>query len=634
MKQLVLFICSLLLLTVSFSQQPGAPTRPFPQDTVKRVDIIHADRLSYLFVDSLHEYQQLAGSVKLRQGNTLLYADSVSLNQKTNIAEAFGNIHINDADSVQTYAQYLKYFGDTKLAQLRKKVKLSDGKGILTTDSLDYDVGAHIGSFKKGGKVVNGKTVLTSEEGFYYADTREVYFKKKVDLVDPEYRLVTDTLLYNTGTHIATFLAPTTIDDGKTKIYTSDGFYNLETGQGNFGKRPMIQDSTQTIIGDMLAFEKKTGQFEGRGNVVYKDSSQGVVLISNHLFGNRDKKSVLATEKPVMIIKQESDSIYVAADTLYSGLMRDLDSLKKIYGVKQPEINPADSIRSKPDSARSQTISVTDTALKTVPEVVPENKPDSLSNTSMGGLKRNFIKDTTASSAVADSGATVIKPVIKPASLAKMNKKDSILAMKEKMLLQAQQDSIKTRNDTLRFFTGFHHVRIFSDSLQAVADSMYYTSVDSVFRLYQSPIVWSKENQMTGDTMYLYTKNRKPEHLEVFEKGLAINHIEKENYNQLKGRVINGYFIDGNIDNIRAKGNAESIYYAQDEDSSYIGVNRTTADMIDMYFKNKELNKVVFRSDVKGKTLPIRELTNDFIRLPEFKWWDNRRPKTKFELFQ
>jgi hypothetical protein len=170
--------------------------------------------------------------------------------------------------------------------------------------------------------------------------------------------------------------------------------------------------------------------------------------------------------------------------------------------------------------------------------------------------------------------------------------------------------------------------------MQAVADSMFFSAVDSVFRLYQSPVVWSKENQITGDTMYLYTKKRNPERLYVFEKGLAINRIEKDNYNQLKGRTINGYFKDGNIDNIRAKGNAESIYYAQDEDSSYIGVNRTSADMIDMYFASKELKRVVFRNQVKGKTVPMRETNNEFTKFPEFKWWDSRRPKSKFELFQ
>ena len=66
------------------------------------------------------------------------------------------------------------------------------------------------------------------------------------------------------------------------------------------------------------------------------------------------------------------------------------------------------------------------------------------------------------------------------------------------------------RIDSVRFFQAFHHVRIFSDSMQAVCDSMFFSGRDSIFRLHINPIVWAKESQITGDTIYLYTKNKKP----------------------------------------------------------------------------------------------------------------------------
>ena len=63
---------------------------------------------------------------------------------------------------------------------------------------------------------------------------------------------------------------------------------------------------------------------------------------------------------------------------------------------------------------------------------------------------------------------------------------------------------------------GFHHVRIFSDSLQAVADSLFYSGFDSVFRLYTDPVIWAVDRQVSGDTIYLYTKNKKPERFICF----------------------------------------------------------------------------------------------------------------------
>ena len=69
----------------------------------------------------------------VNQGNTILSGDSIVLNQLTGVAEVFGNVHINDADSVHTYAQYLKYIGNEGMAYLKKNVKLTDGKAILNT---------------------------------------------------------------------------------------------------------------------------------------------------------------------------------------------------------------------------------------------------------------------------------------------------------------------------------------------------------------------------------------------------------------------------------------------------------------------------------------------------------------------
>ena len=114
---------------------------------------------------------------------------------------------------------------------------------------------------------------------------------------------------------------------------------------------------------------------------------------------------------------------------------------------------------------------------------------------------------------------------------------------------------------------------------------------------------------------------------------MLVSKSDENYYNQIRGNTLNGYFRDGVIDYMRAKGNAESIYYIRDEDSAYIGVNRSTADVIDMFFKDKELNRVVYRNEVQGTTIPFRQVNFEEMRLRNFKWHEDRRPKTKFELF-
>ncbi|HYF30072.1 MAG TPA: OstA-like protein [Chitinophagaceae bacterium] len=530
-----LFIFLVCCCLRTFAQRPVEITPA--TDTVQVVDILHADRLGFSKRDTANIVQYAAGKVAARQGTTLFYSDSAVLNEKVRIFEAFGNVHINDNDSTHTYSQYLRYYFDKKFAILQKNVRLTDGKSVLTTQELEYDLNQKVGIYKKGGKVANGESVLTSTEGTYYDDLKDVFFRKNVVLVDPKYKLYADSLLYNTESEIATFIGPTTIiDSSGRKIVTSEGFYDTKNRIANFLGRPVIRDPKNRtyITGNELFTDDKTGISTVRGNGVYIDSAQGVSMIANSMIHDRNNNTLLATMNPLMIIKQEDDSIYVTADTLFSGPLK--DSL---------------------------------------------------------GIDSAMAKDTLR-------GVNVVK-----------NNEDTVI----------------------RFFQGYHNVRIFSDSLQAVSDSLYWSGRDSIFRLFRDPIVWANQNQITGDTIYLYTKNKKAERLYVFENGMVVSKSDNNLYNQIRGNTLNGYFKDGVMDFMKAKGNAESIYYIRDEDSAYIGVNRSTADVIDMFFKDKELNRVVYRNEVQGTTIPFRQINFDEMRLRNFKWLDDRRPKSKFELF-
>ena len=97
---------------------------------------------------------------------------------------------------------------------------------------------------------------------------------------------------------------------------------------------------------------------------------------------------------------------------------------------------------------------------------------------------------------------------------------------------------------------------------------------------------------------------------------------------------MDAYFLNGDIDSVRAKGSAECIYYLQDKDSAYTGINQSQSDIMDVYFREKEINRVVFRSSVKGTLWPIRQKNPLEMRLQNFKWLEARRPKTKYELFE
>jgi len=192
----------------------------------------------------------------------------------------------------------------------------------------------------------------------------------------------------------------------------------------------------------------------------------------------------------------------------------------------------------------------------------------------------------------------------------------------------------KNKNDsTDKYFEAYFNVKIFSDSLQAKGDSLFYSLKDSVFRLFKTPVVWAKENQITGDTIYLYVKNKKPERLYVFENAMAINKVDSTQYfNELKSTTLNALFSDGNIYFMKAKGNAENVYYLQDEENRFIGVSKNSSDVINIIFEDNKPARISFINKHDGMNYPMHQVNHEDLKLRNFKWLDAIRPKSKYDI--
>jgi lipopolysaccharide export system protein LptA len=495
------------------------------------------------------DLQILSGTVKLRQGTAFFYCDSCVVNTKTKVFEAFGNVHINDSDTAHIYSNYLRYLIQPRFAYFTGNVRLTDGKGTLTTKELDYDLAGKIGTYRKGGRLVNKKTVITSDEGVYYADMKDVYFKKNVEVKDPAHYIKSDSIIYNTGTELARFISQTYFRDssGRT-IQTREGFYDMRGGRSEFTQRTRIQDGALVIEGNQIVNDEASGTVQIRENGVLIDTAQGFIILANDIFANKKLGAYLATRNPLMIIKQEKDSIYIKADTLFSARLSD-------------RFKASDSTKGVADTATGGT---TDTLIKAV---------------------------------------VGVKPLL-------------------------------ANDSTNRYFEAFRNVKIFSDSMQAVSDSLFYSFRDSTFELFQEPIVWSRKSQVTGDTIYLFTKNKKADLIKVFQNSFLINMKEEGVYNQVKSTRMNAFFTNGSMDSVLAKGAAESIYFIQDKDSAYTGINQTASVDMHVYFAKEDLKKIVFVRDVKGTMWPMSSKRPGEMRLKNFQWLERLRPKTKYDLLE
>ncbi|HVS96709.1 MAG TPA: OstA-like protein, partial [Puia sp.] len=349
-------VCCILLSFQTKAQVGQVEFRKPGNDSVKVIDILSDDKYHFNQVDSVNSTTTLVGHVGIRQEKTTIYCDSLIMYPHQNYIECFGNVHINDNDSLNIYSDYMKYQVDTRMVNFQKNVRLTDGKGELTTQDLAYDLNRHVGTYVNGGRIVNKQSILTSQRGVYYEDTKDIHFYDDVVLRDPQYDLSADSLLYNTQTQVSTFITETFIqfkDSTHRTVRTSSGFYDLRNHRAEFGKRPVMTEGSQRLTGDSVRVDDSTGMATAIGNAIYMDTTQGIRLWAGEMVNNKKKNTFFATFRPLMAIKQDKDSLYITADTLESRRLVDFeadqkrlayrDSLHRIY-VDSLEKVAADSL--------------------------------------------------------------------------------------------------------------------------------------------------------------------------------------------------------------------------------------------------------------------------------------------------
>lgn len=204
---------------------------------------------------------------------------------------------------------------------------------------------------------------------------------------------------------------------------------------------------------------------------------------------------------------------------------------------------------------------------------------------------------------------------------------------KDSMFVHA--DTLLTSKDSIyNLFRGFYHVRIFRNDIQGICDSLTYSARDSVMNMHGDPILWSDNNQLSGEFIQAFTKNKKIDHVDIQRLAVAIQHEDSLFYNQLSGKEIIAYVDSGQLNKVKVNGNAETIYFPRDDkDSTLIGLNKTQSSFVVMYIKNKKIQKVVFTTASNGTMYPLGELKGKDLYLKNFFWLEDQRPKGKQDLF-
>jgi lipopolysaccharide export system protein LptA len=302
-----------------------------------RITVEHADS-SLVPKEFDFKVQILTGNVVFRHDNASMSCDSARLNSMENILDAYGNIVVNQGDTLIIRGDRLRYNANEKIARLRKNVVMENGEVTLKTDSFDYDRELNIGFYFDGGMLDDSLNVLTSDYGEYLPETKMAVFTDFVDSVRldnkaKQFVLTTDSLEYDTGTKIAYIVSRTVIVSDSGCVFSDSGWYDTDMERSALYNRSTVvsKDGSKRITADSLHYDRMNNYTEAFGNMFLDDTVRRAIITGNYGFYDGASEFAFATDSARMIEYSQGDSLFLHADTL---LMRTVDSVREIIAYR------------------------------------------------------------------------------------------------------------------------------------------------------------------------------------------------------------------------------------------------------------------------------------------------------------
>lgn len=613
MKRIILIPLFVLLVSISVTAQEKEAS-----DSLIR--LLSAKKIQLVEIDG-DACRKVEGPARFLHNNTYLICDTAFWNVDKDYVDAIGHVQIIQDNTLLT-GDRLHYLIEQDLAQFRGTlVELKDDKGnALRTEHLDYNTRDSIAYFRHGASMRDSTgNIIESINGTYESKIDLFTFVDQVQMFSDSLFFVSDKIKYRTDLETAYFSENTMGWKNQNYLSSNGGWYNRSNETLYFDKEVYGQTKDYELWCDDLFFDRVANHSILRGDIQVTDTIDGAFIFGNHLESFNDPRSVTVTQKPIMVtlVEEEGvvDSVFVAADTLryYTQRMYEVDSLLKVTAKERRElamVDPVDNIRKQKAQERAQEEA--------------KNKPGGLPGGAPGrspgkGLEKGELPNTPL--VTKDSVQVKDSIVVKDSLMVG----DSIPAM----------DSVKVEPlDTteIKFLEAYHHVLIYKSDNQVKCDSLLYSDLDSMARLFKSPVIWNEiNNQLTSDSMQLVLKDGDVYKGLMLGNGFLASYDSEDFYNQIKGPEMAGFFKDGEISRFDALGGSQMLIYL--EDSSVVAyANMKDCKIISSLMKDGELQKNYYFETIKSNMLPIEEMKVEDKKLKGFNWRGEERPVDRFDL--
>jgi lipopolysaccharide export system protein LptA len=482
--------------------------------------------------------------------------------------------------------------------QGKKKIEILNSDSIIiVSDSLGKDLDHLLGNVR----LKHNEIKMSCDSAHFSPDRNQLTAFSKVHIEQGDtLDLYGDNLYYDGKSEIAILTGNVELINKGTHLYTQAVNYDVRNEIARYNNRGKIINSDNTLTSIIGIYNVSENLFHFKDSV--KIVNPSYVMTADTMDYNTNTETSFFTGPTEL----KGDSLYLYCEKGWYDTKNDVTTLwKKALIDNKQQIIHGDSLFFDNRTGYGQ---------------------------SFGNV---IIEDTTDNLIIQGNYAWYYKlperfMVTDRAMFIQVSNKDSLF-------LHADTLSSKTVFDKsargFRLMKAFHGCRVYSKGLQAKCDSLSYSFQDSVIHLYYDPVIWSEENQLTSDSMAIFTKNRQTDRLELYSSAFITSQIDSIRFNQIKGRTLTGYFKNNELYKIDLKGNGESIYYLL-EGENVAGVDQAKCADIEVLIDKGKISEIFQKQNPEGSTDPPEIGRPDPLRLKGFNWFDNLRPKKKADIFE
>ena len=565
-------------------------------------------------------YRKVTGPASFLHNDTYLLCDSALWNVNTNIIDAMGNVRIIQ-EQTQLSSETLQYVVDDNMAKFRGAlVQLEDkDKNTLRTRYLDYNTKDSVAIFQDGGAMRDKDgQLIESMYGTYDSKARLFVFNDQVNMYLDTTFVKTSRLEYRSDLSTAYFGYATDMWQDDKMLSADDGWYDRNREIFFFRRNVHVLTQDQETWSDSLYYYRALKDAEMLGHVELMDTTRNAYALAGRFQYTDSLSQMRMTREPAIMSiteeKEKRDTLYLGADVLLMRGIRKCDipeAWEKDAQKRLTDIS-GDPVMEYRKKAAEEAAKAAEEAAKNDPNRPPEPPAQ--------GRKGGKPADTPGSM----PADTLTRPTTPPTP-----------PVTDTVEVKAPADTLPPPKDTTKvnFIWGSKHVRLFRRDMQMASDSLIYSDLDSLVRLYKDPVFYNEGNrQYAADSIYMVIKDKQMEKAHLLSNAFITIQEDPNSYDQIRGTEMVAYFDSTHaLTRFDALGGASTIFYLE-EKGALATVNKVESKMIYATFKDGDIERIYYYDNPKNDGYPTVQMPEGDKTLKGFRWDPERRPASPLDV--